>query len=235
MIVRKFEGKLGQALGLALMGVGLGAFLLPPITQTFVVEFGWRGAFAAVGLLTLLVTLPAASIATRGLGKPVVAPTALNAPSVMSMIRTRAFILMCVVFVLIGTISVGVLSHLVPLMTDRGLTPAVAARVAGTAGLATLIGRGGLGWILDRVYAAYVLAAVAMMAACAFLLLAFGHGIVLAYIAAALVGLVVGAEVDFVADTLERQYMGGFMVSPLAYTLWEPEPDLSCLGFASII
>jgi len=199
VIVRKFEGKLGQALGLALMGVGLGAFLLPQITQTFVVEFGWRGAFAAVGLLTLLITLPAALIATRGLGKPVLGPTAPNAPSVISMIRTRAF-------VLIGTISVGALSHLVPLMTDRGLTPAVAASVASTAGLATLIGRGGLGWILDRVYAAYVLAVVAMMAVCAFLLLTFGHGLTLAYVAAALVGLVVGAEVDFVSFLIRRYF-----------------------------
>jgi MFS family permease len=206
VIVRKFEGKLGQALGLALMGVGLGAFLLPQITQTFVVEFGWRGAFAAVGLLTLLITLPAALIATRGLGKPVAALTDVNAPSVLSMIRTRAFILMCILFVLIGTISVGALSHLVPLMTDRGLSPAVAASVASTAGLATLIGRGGLGWILDRVYAAYVLAAVAMLAVCAFLLLAFGHGLPLAYVAAALVGLVVGAEVDFVSFLIRRYF-----------------------------
>lgn len=206
VIVRKFETKLGQALGLALMGVGLGAFLLPQVTQALVVSFGWRGAFAGVGLLTLVITLPAALIATRGLGQPVAAAPAQDAPSVLSMIRTRAFLLMCVLFVLIGTISVGALSHLVPLMTDRGLSPAVAASVASTAGLATLIGRGGLGWILDRVYAAYVLAAVAMMAVCAFLLLAFWHGLVAAYIAAALVGLVVGAEVDFVSFLIRRYF-----------------------------
>ena len=82
----------------------------------------------------------------------------------------------------------------------------MAASVASTAGLATLIGRGGLGWILDRVYAAYVLAAVAMLAVCAFLLLAFGHGLPLAYVAAALVGLVVGAEVDFVSFLIRRYF-----------------------------
>lgn len=207
VIVHKFNGKLGQALGLALMGVGLGAFLLPPIAQAFVSQFGWRGAYALLGLVTLVVTAPAALIATRGLAQPVVSVRAARTRPLTSMLLSRAFILMCVLFILIGTISVGALAHLVPLMTDRGLSGEVAARVAATAGLATLIGRGGLGWILDRVNAAYVLAVVAVMAMIAFLLFAFAQGLVIAYIGAALVGLVVGAEVDFVSF-LTRRYFG---------------------------
>jgi MFS family permease len=150
IIIRKFERKLGQALGLALMGVGLGATVLPPLTQTLTGALGWRGAFASLGLITFLVTCPAAWIATRGLAPPAVSSAGADLSAVMKVVRTRTFMLLCLQFVLIGTVSVGALAHLVPLMADRGLTPDVAARVAALTGLAAIVGRGGLGFILDH-------------------------------------------------------------------------------------
>jgi MFS family permease len=128
VIVRKFEGKLGQALGLALMGVGLGAAILPSFTQTLIGAFGWRETYASMGLLTLLITLPAALIATRGVERRRVGRTVAGTPPMMVMVRTRAFVLMCVFFVLLGIISVGALAHLVPMMTDRGLAPVARPR-----------------------------------------------------------------------------------------------------------
>jgi MFS family permease len=206
VIIRKFERKLGQALGLALMGVGLGAAVLPPFTQELIGAFGWRNAYATMGLLTLLITLPAALVATRGV-QPRIADRAVeSAPSVMTTVRTRTFLLMCVLFVLIGIISVGALAHLVPMMTDRGFAPGAAARVASLAGFAAIIGRGGLGWLLDRIHASYLLAAVSLMAVCAFLLISFGTGPVPGYVAAVLVGMVVGAEVDFVSFLVRRYF-----------------------------
>jgi MFS family permease len=206
VIVRKFEGKLGQALGLALMGVGLGAAILPSFTQTLIGAFGWRETYAFMGLLTLLITLPAALIATRGVERGRVGRTVAGTPPMMVMVRTRAFVLMCVLFVLLGIISVGALAHLVPMMTDRGLAPAAAARVASLAGIAAIVGRGGLGWLLDRIHASYLLAAISLMAVCAFLLIAFGPGLLPGYVAAVLVGMVVGAEVDFLSFLVKRYF-----------------------------
>ena len=188
------------------MGVGLGAAILPPFTQALIGAFGWRNAYATLRMLTFLITLPAALIATRGV-KPRIANRAVErAPSVMTIVRTRTFLLMCVLFVLIGIISVGALAHLVPMMTDRGFAPGAAARVASLAGFAAIIGRGGLGWLLDRIHASYLLAAVSLMAVCAFLLISFGMGAVPAYVAAVLVGMVVGAEVDFVSFLVRRYF-----------------------------
>ena len=207
IIIRKFERKLGQALGLALTGVGLGAALLPPLAQSLTGALGWREAFASLGLITFLVTCPAAFVATRGLARPAVSSPGAELSVVVAIVRTRTFMLLCLLFVLVGTISVGALAHLVPLMIDRGLTPDAAAHVAALTGLAAIVGRCGLGFILDRVHASYVLAAVALMAVAAYLLLGFAEGALADTIAAMFVGMVVGAEVDFISF-LVRRYFG---------------------------
>ena len=83
---------------------------------------------------------------------------------------------MAVVFVPLSAVNVGMLTHLVPTMVDHGLTPAGAARVAALSGLTVLVARGGMGWLLDRVHAPYVLAVVGLIAAAVPLLLACGGG-----------------------------------------------------------
>jgi MFS family permease len=206
VLIRSFERRLGLALGLALMGVGLGATILPPLSQALVSGFGWRYAYATLGALTLVITLPAAIVATRhargpahrGAGRPL---------SVLPLVWTRTFLLISCIFVLIGIASVGTLSHLVPMMTDRGFSAAAAARLAGITGFATILSRGSIGSLLDKFHAPYVLCAVCVTGAAACLLLAVTPGGPVSYVAALLLGTVVGAEVDFIAF-LVRRYFG---------------------------
>ena len=205
IMVRRFDRKLGFALGLSLLGVGLGGAVLPPLAQLLLTEFGWREAYVALGVLTFAVTLPAALIATRNASGPI-RRDAVAALSIAPMLRTRAYMLMAITFVLLGTVSVGVLAHLVPMMVDHGFTPAEAARIAGLSGLAVVVVRGGLGWVLDRLHAPYVLAAVAVLAAAVPVLLAYGEGPAAGYVAAILLGSAIGAEVDFVSFLVRRYF-----------------------------
>lgn len=178
----------------------------PPLAQYIEGEFGWRGAYAVLGLLTLVITLPAAFVATRAVDGPPRARSASQSAAVWVAIRTKPFILMSVAFVLIGIVSIGVLAHLVPMMIDRGFTPAGAARLAGLTGLAAVIARGGLGWLLDRFHAPYLLAAIALLAMTAFLLLAYVADPNASYAVAILLGFVVGAEVDFISFLVRRYF-----------------------------
>ncbi len=205
VVVRRFDEKLGLALGLSLLGVGLGGAILPPLAQFLLSEFGWRKAYAALGVLTLVVTLPAALIATRNASGPVRRDAIALLP-IAPMLRTRAYILMAVNFVLLGIVSVGVLANLVPMMVDHGFTPAEAARIAGLSGLAVVIVRGSLGWVLDRTHAPYVLAVFSAIAAAVPLLLAYGEGPAAGYLAAVLLGSAIGAEVDFVSFLVRRYF-----------------------------
>ncbi len=206
VLVRRFDRRLGRALGLALMGVGIGAAVLPPLAHALVDAFGWRGAYAVLGLLTLVISLPAAFVATRGAAAPMQSRTASQSAAVSKAVRTSTFILMCAAFILLGIVSIGVLAHLVPMMIDRGFTPAVAAQLAAATGLATVVARGGLGWLLDRYHARYLLAAMALLAAVSFLLLAYAPGAGSSVVAAVLLGVVVGAEVDFISFLVRRYF-----------------------------
>ena len=205
IMVRRFDHKLGFALGLALMGVGLGGAVLPPLAQFLLSEFGWRTAYVALGVLTLVVTLPGVVLATRNVPGPV--PRRTAAPlQIGAMLRTRAYVLMAVNFVLLGVVTVGVLANLVPMMVDHGFTPAEAASIAGLSGLAVVVARGGLGWVLDRVHAPFVLAVVSVIAGGVPLLLAYGEGPAVGYVAAVLLGAAIGAEVDFVSYLVRRYF-----------------------------
>jgi len=204
IMVRRFDHKLGFALGLALMGVGLGGAVLPPLAQFLLSEFGWRTAYVALGVLTLVVTLPGVLLATRNVPGPVRRTAAVV--QIGAMLRTRAYVLMSVSFVLLGVVTVGVLANFVPMMVDHGFTPAQAASIAGLSGLAVVVGRGGLGWVLDRVHAPYVLAVVSVIAGGVPLLLAYGEGPAVGYVAAVLLGSAIGAEVDFISYLVRRYF-----------------------------
>ena len=163
-LTRLFSRHLGLALGLAAMGVGLGGTILPPVAQKLIASFGWRDAYFGLGAIALLVGLPVALIATRHIHGPVRRRAGESVVPVLPSVRTRTFVLMCAVFVLLGLVTIGTLVHLVPLMTGRGFAPAAAARLAGLTGFAALLSRGATGWVLDHVEAPRLLAPVTLLA-----------------------------------------------------------------------
>jgi len=204
VLVRSFNRRLGLALGLSLMGIGLGATLLPSLAQYFVSHYGWRTAYAAIGFITLLVTEPAALVATR----------IRERIDVMQLIGTRAFLVMSTVLTLIAIAAGGAFATLVPMLVDRGNSPAEAARIVGLAGIAVIAGRGGVGWLLDRFNAARLLALVSFAVVTSLLLLIYTHARFPNACAALLLGSVMGAEVDFTAF-LVRRYFGDAVFSRL--------------------
>ncbi len=213
VLVRSFERRLGLALGLSLMGIGLGATLLPSLAQWFVGHSGWRSAYAALGLITLIVTVPAAWIATRYARLPL--PNRLrDRVAIAPLLLTRAFLVSSASLILIAIAAGGAFASLVPMLVDRGNNPAQAARIAGLAGIAVIAGRGGIGWLLDRFNAARLLALVCCAVITSLLLLIYAHGKVPDAFAALLLGSVLGAEVDFTAFLI-RRYFGNAAFSRL--------------------
>ncbi len=206
VLIRRFERHLGLALGLATMGVGLGASILPPLAQALINASGWRHAYALIGLITVLVGLPATLVATRHTRGPVARRSGSARLPVFPAMRTPTFLLMCAVFILLGVTTVGVLAQLVPMMIDRGFAPTAAAGIAALTGLSALVSRGGIGWVLDRVQAPRVIAAVAVLACLSFLLLALGGGRPSSYLAVVLLGSAIGAEVNFIAFLTRRHF-----------------------------
>jgi len=58
MVTIWFKERLGLALGLTLLGTGLGGAVLKPITAGMISEFGWRGTYVGLALIPLILVLP---------------------------------------------------------------------------------------------------------------------------------------------------------------------------------
>jgi MFS family permease len=97
--------------------------------------------------------------------------------------------------------------HFVPILKDRGAEPMAAAGVASLVGLFSIAGRLLTGLLLDRFRAALVGAAVFLLPilACALLLLA-GSSRPSQMLAAAIVGLTLGSEVDVIVYLTTRHF-----------------------------
>jgi predicted MFS family arabinose efflux permease len=207
-----FDRRRGLALGVALAGVGLGGIIVPQVAQVLIAQLGWRGAYASLGLLVLVIALPAVGLWIReprpGEGEHRVHHDAGMAPglSAREAVGTLRFWLLAAAFFLVAMALLGSSAHVVPLLTDRGLSPAVATATFGLFGLSTLIGRVVTGFLVDRIFAPYIAAVFWFAPVAGFALLMSGTG----FLPAAgvfLIGLGLGSEVDMLAF-LNSRYFG---------------------------
>ena len=224
IITRLFKRRLGLALGLALTGVGLGAAVIPSLSTSLIGWLGWRGAYLGLGVLTLVIGLPAALVITRHVHGPAVGRIDRQAVPIATSLRTRNFALTSVIFVILGIVTVGTAAHVVPMMMDRGFQPAGAAKVAGLIGFTAIFARAVTGTALDRFQPSRLLAIIALIAVSAFLLLAIDMGRNLEFLPIMMLGVVLGAEGDFLAFLTRRLFPQAvfgrlFGIMFLAFTL----------------
>jgi MFS family permease len=207
-----FDRRRGLALGIAMSGVGLGGFVMPQLAQSLIEAVGWRGAYACLGLLTLVIAFPAVALWIReprpveGEHRGAVRTTALPGLTSREALGTMHFWILVVVFFLVAIALNGTVAHVVPLLTDAGLSPASAAATMGIFGLATMIGRLLAGYLVDRFSAAYVATALFLAPIAGFAFLASATG-ALPAVGVTLVGLGLGTEIDLIAFLVSR-YLG---------------------------
>jgi len=87
---------------------------------------------------------------------------------------TRSFWLMGVVFFLVAVAVNGTVAHVVPLLTDHGVSAAAAAAIMGIFGLATMAGRLLAGYLVDRIFAPFVATVFFLAPIAGFMLLSGG-------------------------------------------------------------
>jgi MFS family permease len=92
------------------------------------------------------------------------------------------------------------------LLTDRGVSPQGAAVASSIVGVALLVGRIGAGYLLDRIFAPRLALLLFGGSAVGIALLSAGSVGKIALVAAFLVGVGVGAEVDIIAYLMGRYF-----------------------------
>jgi MFS family permease len=220
VITHWFDKRRGLALGVTMVGLGLGTFIMPSLAQTLITAVGWRQAYVLLGLMAMVVAIPVVGLFLKetphmlGLepdGEPshtrtTQADIQREGMSPHEAWHTGTFWLMVSAFFLVSASVHGCLLHLSPLLTDRGLSPQSAALAASLLGGAVLLGRVGAGYLLDRFFASAVAVSFFCGAALGFLLLWSEASGSFAFVAAFLVGLGLGAEGDLIAYLVSRYF-----------------------------
>ncbi|MEN9838303.1 MAG: hypothetical protein RLZ79_1971 [Pseudomonadota bacterium] len=224
-----FDRRRGQAFGAALAGIGIGGAVLSSVSQFLIDAVGWRGAYAGLGILTLLVTLPIVLWKLRdtpsevGLGLDGRVPSDSQDISSETSVarfgepvrlgytatesrRLPRFWWMFAAFLLLAFAIGGVLIPLVPILRARGIDPAQAAAVQGALGLALIVGRAFAGFLMDRYFAPYVAASILIFPIIGVVLLALDASSTTALVAAVCIGLAAGAELDVIAVLITRYF-----------------------------
>lgn len=216
-VASRFETSRGLAFAVTLSGGSLAAAALPPLATALIGEFGWRGAFVALAVLWGSLVIVVVFLFFRGAqdekrARPADAPKAPAAADLPGLtlaegLRTITFYQLLTAAGLFAFTTLGVVVHLVPILRGAGAAPLAAAGTASLVGVFSIVGRLGVGFLLDR-FPGRVVGACAYLVpiAGAALLLFDGTNPVSQSIAAALFGLTLGAEVDVIAYLASRYF-----------------------------
>jgi len=209
VIAGAFDRQRGFALGLALAGTGLCAITVPPFAAWVIDEWGWRAGYVAVGLLPLVIALPATWAWIPERHGDEMADSSRDAVGVAAAdaFRSLRFWAMMLAFFIVSGAATGLLTNAVPLLTSRGHSPVAAASALSLFGVAVVVGRLLVGWLVDRFWAPLVGLAFLVPAGLAVLSLIPGD-VSWAWILAALcvAGLATGAEFDLCAYLVIRYF-----------------------------
>ena len=206
-----FDRARGLALGIGMSGIPVGMALTPPLAEYLIERAGWPRAFLGLAALPLLVGVPVALLALREApaeARVAAARESASGPGLSrrEAMRGRSFWILMVTFLLLAAAMNGIELHIVPLLTDRGFAPMVAALSLSLLNIVAIGARVGAGYLFDRTFAPRVSAFLFALPLVAMLLLLGPHAQVTAYAAAVLLGFGIGAESDLLGYLIGRYF-----------------------------
>ncbi len=214
----------GRAVGFVHFGGSLGVIVMAPMVQWVISGWDWRAAWVMLAAVMLCVgVIPCALVVRRqpeDLGLPIdgvpesagaVAGAGLERDEreyqLREVVRTPAFWLILASLFVASTATSGIGLHLVPHLTQQGLSPGAAVAAVSVmslsgAGAALLAGAG-----VERMPAKWLLALLFLLAAVSMGVLARADTLAETYLFAVLQGLV-GSGVNTVAPVMWASYYG---------------------------
>lgn len=197
----------GVALAAVMGGLGIGSMAMPVAAQALIDQYGWRAAYAVLGITVAAVGVPVTLLFARNRDE---ARRTLETPgqgwTTGEALRSRAFWLLVAMLLLTSVGVNSLLSHLSAILTDRGIAAQQAALVAAVLGGTNLVGRLGAGWLLDRYFGPLVSGGLLLLMMTGMLLLGTANGPEAAFAGAALIGLGLGGEADVTPYLVARYY-----------------------------
>jgi MFS family permease len=211
-VTKWFTTNRGLAVGAVSGGIGLGTFLVAPLTRWLTSAWDWRVAMLVLGDLAWLVIIPVALLirnAPSEMGAVALGGSAAAQRdySTSQVLRAPQFWAIALTHLACCAAHSGPIFHMVTHAIDQGVASMVAATVFGVSGLTSIAGRIGCGMLADRFGAKRTLiAGLGLQAAMVFSYL-FTRDAGSFYAAAVVFGVAYGGVMPLYA-LVTREYFG---------------------------
>ncbi len=208
-----FERRLGAALSVVVAGSGLGSLFIPPLVQHSITVYGWRSTILILSALPLLLGAPLTYFFAPSPRTHLTHPSSSGKQSGAAIgipwkraLATRSFWLIALGVGCMSLAENGVLVHLAPMLSDRGLKVEDAAFIVSILGGSSVAGRLLLGWILDYFEGAGIAMGALLLAGSGIFFLGHARSFHAAALAALIAGLGMGCEFDLIPYMLKRYF-----------------------------
>lgn len=225
-----FEQHRGLGLAVFMAGTTVGSILVPPTAQALIGRLGWRWTCVILGSAPLAIAIPLVKLVVREKSRHVVRHAGITSGAgVAEAMGNRAFRILAATLFLTAMSTTGTITHLSPLLTDRGISARGAAWAVSVVGVTSILGRLTTGWALDRFYGPAVAMVLQFMTATGLLLLSSCRTLPAAIAAAGLFGFSMGGESD-VVPYLIAKYFGLRRLATLYGLTWTAYATAAALG-----
>ena len=200
-----FDKALGRAMGILFACGAVGGVLFPPVVQAIISSVGWRHAFQAMGVASLVLGGAAALLAVRERGpqrgadaqsaEVTAKPAEQAVPTSMRAFLSDRIWWLLAQWNILFAFGIGFIAlHFAAMLQDRGATPAQSAWALSMLGLGGLVGNLAAGWLMDRMSPARLAVFLMLAPMAAALLLYAGGGVPVALLAGGVLGLCSGSD-----------------------------------------
>lgn len=224
VIAQWFVRRRGFVMGLAGQALAISLFVFPALTNTFIGMFGWRGAWVALGALSMAVMAPVGWLFFRdrpelyglhpdgGGGDDIAELTDEEHWTLAEARRTGIFWLFATAFATLSMITAGLVFHQSSLFAVRGLASEMTVRSFQLAALFSIGGNLAMGMLLDRASPRRLLMVQMMLVAVCMMLVQVLAGWFHVLVYSALMGLLTGGmrvmDATVWAKYFGRRYLG---------------------------
>lgn len=205
-ISTRFRKSRGTALAVALLGIGLTAMILPPVLAGVMARWGWRGGYQFFAVAVLIGGLLALALSRAPVHVANAADTLAGDRLAVAAAKPAFWLLGAAIFGL-SVASLGFVAQFQSIVIEKGLASQSAPFLLSALAVSVMVSRLVIGGALDAFRPERVAASALCLAALGMLLWIFGgpHAAT-ALCAVLLVGLSIGAELDFLSFFCARLF-----------------------------
>jgi sugar phosphate permease len=150
LLSRWFEKGRGKAMGIAYLGIGVGGALVPLLAYALTQRVGWRGALWWLGILMILVSMPAAYLVREPAAAAASARAATGLPLAPIVSKPAFSLLLIGSLASIGAVGGTIQNLALYLSLDRKLAQVDVDSTLSLILIGSLVGRLLMGWLADR-------------------------------------------------------------------------------------